>query len=321
MDVPVGTAAPGCPGEQSSPRFSLVQLRTRQWRGFPPPDSRGRLSLRKSVQKALPVERIPLRRTESRIAYDAPQFFFSGAVGYTGGADDVFLQHYRAHVVAAEAQAHLADFQTLRHPIGLHVQNIRKIEPRNRQQLQILNRRSFIPVASAERGIGGLETPRDERGDSARPLLQIVNNLQMVDAVLDGFPDAKHHSRGGSNAKLVRGAMHLQPIGGQAFQPSDFVANFVVEDLSAAAGNRIESRVAQPRNRVAHAEVAVLGDRKNLRSGVAVQMNLRETLLDAAQHALVPVDLEIGMQAALHSPSHSVLFHRSEEHTSELQSL
>src|ERR1035438_3073921 len=89
----------------------------------------------KSVQKILPVQGIPLRRTEARIAYDAPQFFFSGAVGYTSGADDVFLQHYRAHVVAAEAQAHLADFQTLRHPTGLHVQKIRKIEPRNRQQL------------------------------------------------------------------------------------------------------------------------------------------------------------------------------------------
>ena len=29
-------------------------------------------------------------------------------------------------------------------------------------------------------------------------------------------------------------------------------------------------------------------------------MNLRETLLDAAQHFLVPIDLQIGMQAALH---------------------
>ena len=29
-------------------------------------------------------------------------------------------------------------------------------------------------------------------------------------------------------------------------------------------------------------------------------MNLREALLDSAQHFLVPVDFEIGMQAALH---------------------
>ncbi len=34
-----------------------------------------------------------------------------------------------------------------------------------------------------------------------------------------------------------------------------------------------------------------------------MQMNLRKTLFDSAQHFLVPVDLEIGMQAALHQHS------------------
>ena len=94
--------------------------------------------------------------------------------------------------------------------------------------------------------------------------------------------------------------MHLQPVRGQAFQPRDFVADFIVENFGAAAGNGIESRIAQPRNRVAHAEAAVFGDRENFRSGVAVQMNFRKALLDAAEHLLVPVDLEIGMQASLH---------------------
>jgi hypothetical protein len=106
----------------------------------------------------------------------------------------------------------------------------------------------------------------------------------VVDAVLDGLADAEHHGRGGSHAELVRGAMHLQPIGGEAFQARDFVADFVVENFRAAAGNRIESGIAQARNRIAQAQIAVFGDRQNLRSGVAVQVNLREALLDAAQH-------------------------------------
>ena len=38
-----------------------------------------------------------------------------------GGAHDVFFEHDGADVVAAEAQAHLADFQALRDPAGLHV--------------------------------------------------------------------------------------------------------------------------------------------------------------------------------------------------------
>src|SRR4029077_4104226 len=81
------------------------------------------------VQKILPVQRIPLRWTEARIAYDASQLFFGCAVVHACGADNVFFQHHGAHVVAAETQTHLADFQSLRHPTGLHVQKIRKIEP------------------------------------------------------------------------------------------------------------------------------------------------------------------------------------------------
>ena len=40
-----------------------------------------------------------------------------------------------------------------------------------------------------------------------------------------------------------------------------------------------------------------------------MQVNLRESLLDAAQHLLVPVDLEIGMQAALHQHACAAQLH------------
>ncbi len=68
------------------------------------------------VQKILPIQRIPLRRPESRVANNPAQFFFRRAVIHAGGADYVFFQHHRADVVAAEAQAHLTDFESLRNP-------------------------------------------------------------------------------------------------------------------------------------------------------------------------------------------------------------
>src|SRR5207302_841346 len=74
----------------------------------------------------------------------------------------------------------------------------------------------------------------------------------------------------------------------------------IVKNLGAAARNRIQSSVAQAGNRIAHAQIAVLGNRQNFRSGIAVEVDFRKALFDSAQHALVPVDLEIGMQAALH---------------------
>src|ERR1700685_3512727 len=78
------------------------------------------------IQEVLPVQRIPLRRPEARVADDAAQLFFCRAVGHACGSYYVFFQHHRAYVVAAEAEAHLADFQALRYPTGLHVEEVRE---------------------------------------------------------------------------------------------------------------------------------------------------------------------------------------------------
>ena len=71
--------------------------------------------------------------------------------------------------------------------------------------------------------------------------------------------------------------MHVEPVFGQAFEPGDLVADFVVENFRAAAGNGIESGVAQARDGVANAQLAVFGDGNDLRRGVAVQVNLWES--------------------------------------------
>src|SRR5271156_4816927 len=122
----------------------------------------------------------------------------------------------------------------------------------------------------------------------------------MIDAVFVIFAYAEHRGRGGAHADLVGGAVNVDPVVGQALQAGDFVAHFVVENFGAAAGDGIESGIAQAENGVANAEAAVLGDGDDLRGGVAVQVNLRKTLFDSTQHFFVPVDFEIGMQAALH---------------------
>jgi hypothetical protein len=62
--------------------------------GFARLDSWGRLSPHEPVllvQEVLPVQRIPLRGAKAGVADYSSQFFFGGAVGYTGGADYVFF--------------------------------------------------------------------------------------------------------------------------------------------------------------------------------------------------------------------------------------
>src|SRR5258706_10370699 len=105
----------------------------------------------------------------------------------------------------------------------------------------------------------------------------------MVEAVFVILADAEHHGRGGAHADLVGGAVDVDPVVGKAFEAGDLVADFVVKNFCAAAGNGIESGIAQAQNRVSGAEAAVLGDGDDLGGGVAMQMDLRKTLFDSVQ--------------------------------------
>src|SRR5215472_16691191 len=50
--------------------------------------------------------------------------------------------------------------------------------------------------------------------------------------------------------------MHCDPVFGQAFQAGDLVADFVVQDLRAAAGDGVESGIAQSLDGVRDAQTA-----------------------------------------------------------------
>src|ERR1700760_1379282 len=77
------------------------------------------------------------------------------------------------------------------------------------------------------------------------------------------------------------------------------MADVVIEDFGAAAGNRIEAGIAETGNGISQAEAADVAYVRDFRRRQAVQMDL-EARLYAAEQIFVPLDLEIGMQAALH---------------------
>ncbi len=62
------------------------------------------------VQEVLAIQRVSLGGAEAGVADYAAQFLFGSAVGYARGSYYILFQHHRAYVVAAEAEAHLADF-------------------------------------------------------------------------------------------------------------------------------------------------------------------------------------------------------------------
>src|ERR1700730_19400034 len=78
------------------------------------------------VKEVLPIKRIPLCRTKPSVADNPSQLFLGRAVSPPGGTNHIFLEHHRAHIVPAKTEPHLADFESLRDPARLHVEDVRK---------------------------------------------------------------------------------------------------------------------------------------------------------------------------------------------------
>ena len=177
--------------------------------------------------------------------------------------------------------------------------DIVEVDAGDGQVLQILDGGGFFVHEAAERGVLALESPGDEGREAARVFLDLAHDLEVIHALLQRLAAAEHHGGGGAHTEGVRGAMHVDPFRGRALEPADAVADAVVQDLRAAAGDGVETRVAQAGNGVAQAQPADFGDVGNLRRGKAMQVNVK-ALLDGPQQIFVPLDLQIGMQAALH---------------------
>ena len=111
-----------------------------------------------------------------------------------------------------------------------------------------------------------MERPRDKRREATRFLLKLIKALEVVDAVVVFLAYAKHHGSCRPHPDLVGRAMHIQPVVGQTLQTRDLVAHLVIENFRAAAGNRIQSGIAQPQDRIADRHSAVFRNRDNLGS-------------------------------------------------------
>src|SRR5205085_765845 len=126
------------------------------------------------------------------------------------------------------------------------------------------DRSCFVPFASAKCRVLRLEAPGNERGESARLFLQVIDALKVISAVLESLSHAEHHRGSGTHAKLVRGTMHGDPVFSEAFQSRDAMPDFVIEDLRTATGNGVEAGVSQSHDGVAQGKLAVFRNRQDL---------------------------------------------------------
>src|SRR5215475_5674760 len=96
------------------------------------------------VQEIRPVQGIALLGNEPRVADQAAQLLFRGAMVRSSRAYDIFLDHDAANVIAAEPQPQLAGFQARRYPGRLDVLYVLEIQARKSQHLQVLHRRGLF---------------------------------------------------------------------------------------------------------------------------------------------------------------------------------
>src|SRR4051794_32072228 len=111
-------------------------------------------------------------------------------------------------------------------------------------------------MTTAKRGICRLKSPRDECGETARLLLKLVETLQVIDAMLVVLSHAEHHRRSRSHADLMRCPVYVQPVFSQALQASNLVTDLIIQNLSTATRDRIQTGIPQPHDRIANTQVA-----------------------------------------------------------------
>src|SRR5215472_4547714 len=116
----------------------------------------------------------------------------------------------------------------------------------------------------------------------------------MIDTLLERLSAAEHHGGGRTHTKAVGSAMHVHPFVDAAFEAADPVPDGIIENLGAAAGNGIETGVAETGDRVAQRETAHIGNIRHFGSRETVEMN-GEALFDAAEQVFIPLDLQVGM--------------------------
>jgi hypothetical protein len=93
----------------------------------------------------------------------------------------------------------------------------------------------------------------------------------------------------------VPDAVHFQPAVGQHFSASDQLANSVDKDLAAAAGHASEASVFQTLQHGFQGKLAELVKVVQLGRAEAVNVDLRKSGLQTAEHFLVPLQRQLRM--------------------------
>ena len=160
-----------------------------------------------------------------------------------GHVEDVFLDDGAVQVVRAVAQRHLRQLQPQAHPIGGDVIEVVEVDAADGDGAQGVEARGR--VLHRDVVVLRLIGQRDEADEPVRLILQGAQLAQVIHAVGERFDMAEEHRAGAAAAQAMPGAMDVEVFLGGFLAPGDGGADFLAEDLRAAAGEGIEAGVLQ----------------------------------------------------------------------------
>src|SRR5262249_50805181 len=116
----------------------------------------------------------------------------------------------------------------------------------------------------------------------------------------DRLDVAEHHRGRRPPAEAVPDAVDLQPVFGHHLAPCDRLTDAVDQYLRAPTGQAAKPGRLEPLEHLAERLLRDLGQEVDLRRAEAVDIDPGKMSLDVPEELLVPLELQIRMQPALH---------------------
>ena len=214
-----------------------------------------------------------------------------------GGTHDVLLDHQAAHVVGPVEEGQLADLAPLRHPTRLDVGDVVEKHPGHRLGLQVFERTGRGDLRHL--GVLRLERPADERRESPGLVLQVADPLQVFDPFGEGLDVAEHHGGRAPATEEVPLAVDLQPVVGEHLAARHRLPHPIDEDLATTAGERTEAGPGEPLQHFHEGALRDLREVVDLRRRETVDVDGGVVVLDVAEHLLVPLQRQRGVEPTL----------------------
>src|SRR4030095_6245199 len=121
--------------------------------------------------------------------------------------DDVFFDHNATQVVSAEVETLPTHLDALCQPGDLNVWNVVENYPCHAQPAQLFVSRASVWNLPADLRVVWLQRPGNESDKSSSLLLQLIQPIQVLDAMLECFAQPEHHGRRGWQPKAM-GRLH-----------------------------------------------------------------------------------------------------------------